>query len=146
MTNNDLEGFVAEMLDSRSFFEYEGAGVIITIEPGKEDSRECPYKMKNIIRKGRCKLTRIVQLFLKSNNQLIGECSTKGAAMIEAKRLMSIYKEDIYAKTLYRTKKDDFDFELEYVPSKHSKIGKYIVFGVDIEDVRIAKRKKRLNL
>ena len=141
-----MAAFVAELLDSRSFFEYEGAGAIITIEEGHEDTRAFPYKLHNIKRKGRCKTYRFVQLFLKSNNKLLAECKTKGEAIEVGKKLMLDYKEDIYAKTVYKSADNDYDFEVKYIPSKRSKIGKYIVFGVDWEDVRIAKRKKRLNL
>ena len=141
-----MAAFVAELLDSRSFFEHEGAGAIITIEEGREDLRTYPYKLQNIKRKGRCKTHRVIQLFLKSNNQLLAECKKKMEAIEVGKGLMMDYREDIYARTVYKSAEDDYDFIVKYVPSKKSKIGKYIVFGVDYEDVRIAKRKKRLNL
>lgn len=140
----DLKIFVAELLDSRDFFNYEGAGVIITTESGQDDNRKCPYKTNNIKRKGRCKTKRCVQIRLKRNDELIGEESTKLKALSKAKDLMSQYREDIYAHTVY--KGQDCDFELTYTPSKGAKIGKYIIFGVDAEDVRINKRKNRLDL
>jgi hypothetical protein len=46
----------------------------------------------------------------------------------------------LYAKTVYDT--DRVDFELEYIPSKKRKLGQYLVYGVDAEDVKLSRRNK----
>ena len=41
-------------------FDFEGAGIIITLSPGIPDTRKKPYKLKNILRKGRCQLSKAI--------------------------------------------------------------------------------------
>ena len=124
-------------------FDFEGAGIILTIMPGSKDTRRKPFKLTSSRRKGRCKLYRTVEVRLKKNDEVVGVASTKTEALSLAKKLIRKLREDLYAKTVYNS--EDTDFDLDYVPSINSKKGQYIVFGVDGADVKLSRRKNRIS-
>ena len=74
-----------------------------------------------------------------STLRYIGISDTKTDAIIKAKELISLYKKDIYGKTVYVA--DDIDFTLIYKEPKTNHLGIYILFMVDAEDVRLKKRR-----
>lgn len=138
----DINIFAADFLEQKGMFDFEGAGIIITIKPGNKDTRKMPYKLYSSRRKGRCKLYRTIEIRLKSNHQIVGEAANKTEAIQLGKSLIKTYRENLYAKTVYNTK--DIDFELEYIPSVRTEKGQYIVFGVEQVDVKLSKRKNRV--
>lgn len=122
-------------------FSFKDAGVIIAITSGTENTKKNPFKVNNIKRKGRCKLTRVLEIRSQKNDTLLGAAHSKTEAILLAKQLIKKYQENIYGKTVYIS--SDIDFEMEYNPSTKTQLGQYIVFGVDEGDVRINKRKNR---
>lgn len=137
----ELNVFAADFLEEKGMFDFKGAGVVIAVSPGVEDTRKNPFKIKNARRVGRCKLSRVLEIRTKKENKLLGTACNKTEAIALAKELIKKCQEDIYAKTVYYS--NDIDFQIEYVPSVRAQLGQYIVFGVDEADVRISKRKNR---
>lgn len=133
--------FAADFLEQKGMFDFEGAGIIITIKSGTKDTRKNPYKVISSRRKGRCKLYRTIEIRLKRNHEVVGKAINKTEALNLAKSLIRNFRENVYAKTVYNTK--DIDFELEYMPSIKAEKGQYIVFGVEQSDVKLSKRKNR---
>lgn len=139
--SREMDMFAAEFLDNKDMLSLKDAGIIIAISVGKENSRKCPFKLNNILRNGRCKLTRTVEIHSKEDNTLLGVAPNKMKAMTLAKELVRKYQVSVYGKTIYVA--NDIDFNMDYVPSTKTQMGQYIVFAVDESDVRIKKRKDR---
>lgn len=138
----ELSIFVADYLEKKNLFAFQGAGIIITINNGVEDTRKNSiFTLKSERRKGRCKLVRTIEIRAKSDDKLLGIAHTKMEALKLAKELIHEHRESIYAKTMYVS--SDLDFEMEFIPTTKSKMGQYIVFSVDEGDVRLNKRKNR---
>lgn len=137
----ELNIFVADLMENKSMFDFEGAGIIITLIPGVADTRKKPYKLNNILRKGRCPLSRAIEIRNAETNEVVGKALTKLEAMQLARKLVKVLKQDLYGKTVYTS--DDLDFEIKYIPSATASLGSYVVFGVEESDVRLAKRKSR---
>lgn len=131
-----------DFLERNDYFEVESAGVIIETEKGIRNKKKRPYTCKNYKRKGRCKLRRHVTLFLKNTHEQIGSATLKKDAQALAKQLIRQYQQDIYAKTIYMADEDDWDFELQYIPSFDSKEGTYKVFGIEKVDVNRYRKSK----
>ena len=140
LTKN-LSIFVANLMENKSMFDFEGAGIIITLSPGIPDTRKKPYKLKNILRKGRCQLSKAIEIRSKDTNEIVGKAFNKGEALLLAKQLVKTFKKDLYGKTVYTS--EDLDFEIKYIPSTTASLGSYVVFGVEDVDVRLSKRKSR---
>lgn len=137
----ELNIYAADLLEEKGMFDFKDAGIIITVSPGVEDTRKNPFKINSTRRKGRCKLSRTIEIRTQRDNQLLGTANNKTEAIALAKELIKKYQENIYGKTVYYS--NDIDFEMEYSPSVRAQLGQYIVFGVDDADVRISKRKNR---
>lgn len=137
----DLNIFAADLMEGKKMFDFAGAGIIITLISGTEDSRKKPYKLNNILRKGRCKLERVIEIRSKDGDEVVGKAITKLEAMQLAKKLIKSLKKDLYGKTVYTA--NDLDFELQYIPSTTASMGSYLVFGVEEADVKLCKRKSR---
>lgn len=131
-----------DFLERNDYFEVETAGVIIETEKGIRNRKLRPYTYKNCKRKGRCKLFRHVTLFLKDTHEKIGSARLKKDAQALAKQLIRKYQKDIYARTIYMADENDWDFELQYIPSYDSKEGIYKVFGIEKVDVNRYRKSK----
>ena len=69
----DMNIFAADFLEQKGMFDFEGAGIIITIKSGTKDTRKKPYKVISSRRKGRCKLYRTIEIRLKRNHEVVGK-------------------------------------------------------------------------
>ena len=136
-----LNIFAANLLEKKKMFNFTGAGILISVVPGIKDKRKRPYALKNILRKGRCKLNRVIEIRIQDTDEVIAIASTKAEAITKSKQLISQYKKDLYGKTVYIA--DDIDFELAYVPSTSAEKGSYIVFGVEESDATLSKKRNR---
>lgn len=126
----EFKAFAVEILGKKHLTDIEGAGLIIALKNGSKDTRDRPYKYVNNVVKGKRETKRVVEIRLKSTNELIGEESNKGKAEKLAKKLMAKYRQDIIAPIVYRvTGGKEIAFELEYTPSASATMGEYIVFG-----------------
>lgn len=132
---------MVDYLESKNLFNFEGAGAILTVTKGIEIEKENPYHLVNIIRKGKCKLKRGIEIRKRSNDEVVGIAPNKAAAMKLAKKLVKQYRESLYGKTVYTA--NDIDFEMQYNPSVRERLGRYIVFGVEDADVRVNKQRRR---
>lgn len=139
--SKELELFAAEVLADKGLFDFEGAGLIISVQTGRDNTKLCPSRLINERRKGRCKCTRTIEIRRKDTDEVVGDAPNKTKAIALARELIKEQRADLYAKTVYKT--DGIDFELLYNPSTKTHMGQYIVFGVDKADVRISKRKNR---
>lgn len=81
-------------------FDFKGAGIIITITSGVEDTRKNPFKINSVRRKGRCQLKRVIEIRTQKDNQLLGTASNKTEAIELSKELIRSVKR-IYMGKLY---------------------------------------------
>ena len=135
-----IDILATDFLNKRGLFDFEGAGVIVAISPGRPDDQKKPGILHSFKQKGLCKRYRVVEIRSKETDELLGTAPGKLEAIKLAKQIMKEKLTTLYAKTVYDT--DRVDFELEYVPSKRRKLGQYLVFGVDAEDVKLSRRNK----
>lgn len=141
LLTRDISIFAADFLEHKHMFDFKDAGIVITIDKGVPEGRMKPAILTSKRRKGRCKLTRILEIRTQKDDTLIGTASNKTKAIVLAKKLLKKCKESVYGKTIYTSA--DIDFELKYTPPINTKMGQYIIFAVDEGDVRISKRKYR---
>ena len=128
--DRDFKAFAVDMLEKNRLNKAEGVGLIVAIDPGSKDTRERPYKFVNNVVEGKRGTKRVIEIRLKSTNELVGEAENKGEAEKVAKDLMARYRQDMVATIVYRvTDNKDVAFELKYAPSTSAKEGKYIIFG-----------------
>ena len=71
----DLNIYAADFLEEKGMFDFKGAGIIITITSGVEDTRKNPFKINSVRRKGRCQLKRVIEIRTQKDNQLLGTAS-----------------------------------------------------------------------
>ena len=127
-----LEVFCADTLAKNNLVGAKGIGLIIAANPGSKDTRERPYKFKNIVSEGKRKTKRVFEVRLAKNDEVIGTANKKADAEKLAKELMKEYAQDMYAMIVHKvTEGKDIAFELKYTPSASAKKGTYIVFGTE---------------
>lgn len=130
LSGKDLEGFCVEMMDRKRIADVEGVGLIVSVTPGSRDTRERPYKFKNVTSEGKRQMERVIEIRLKDTDEVIGEAKNKGEAEKLAKSLMTTYRKDMVAVIVYHVKDGkEVAFELDYAPSQSAQKGRYIVFG-----------------
>lgn len=127
------------MLTKLRYWGFEGAGIIIALDEGKTNVKKHPTKIVNYIRKGRCKLKRVIEIRSKQSDEVYGTAPTKKEAYKVAKEIAAAKREDVYAKTRYEA--TDIDFDCLFSPTKGYKIGSYVVFGVEFNDAELYKKK-----
>lgn len=130
LSGKEFESFCLEMMEKKRLDGVEGVGLIIAVTPGSKDTRERPYKYKNVVVEGKRKMERVIEIRLKKNDEVIGTAASKGEAEKLAKKLMLEYRQDMYAAVVYHVKEGkEVAFELDYAPSVSAQKGRYIVFG-----------------
>lgn len=139
----DIQICATDYMLDKGMFDFEGAGVIITIQNGTKNKRLKPYKITKFKRGSRCKTKKLVEIRRVDNDEVIGEASCKSEGVELAKELIQKHQTNLYGKLVYRASHNDKLFTAEYIPSKDTKPGQYVVFGVDQADVRLSKRKNR---
>ena len=134
VTEADKKQFMLDYLAKKSK-NVEGAGFSITLESAVADTRERPYSIhskKN--ESGARKYKTTYQLIDKSTGSVIAETNeTKAKAKELAKELYT--DKGFKGKTKCRYTKQVVDgepiaFTTEYTPSKNSRVGSYICFGI----------------
>lgn len=135
ISGKDLETFCVEMLDKHRISDVKGAGLMFVVTPGSRDTRERPYKLKNIVNAGKRSIERVFEVRLSGTNEVVGKAKTKGEATKLAKSLMSKYRQDMYSTIVYHVKEGkDVAFELTYTPAASTQEGRYIVFGNEADN------------
>lgn len=135
----DLKIFAAEFMVKKNMMTYEGAGIVICIQQSKTDKEEI-CKIRNIPRVPR-KWKSLVEIIDKDSNKIITTAPNKNKAILKAKQIVERDKRNVYAVRKYIP--SEIDFEIEYVPQSKELLGKYVVFGVEDEDVRLGIRRLR---
>jgi hypothetical protein len=135
VTEAGTKEFMLEYLAKKSK-NAPGIGFAITIEAAVPDTRERPYTFKDVKNEqGKRKYKTTYQLVDKATGEIIASTQeTKAKAKEIAKNL---YKEKGYKGNIICTytkqvaEGEPVAFEVTYTPSKSSKVGTYLVFGIE---------------
>lgn len=139
MLTEDLRIFAAEFMAKKNMMTYAGSGIIICVESSQTNKGEI-CQMRNIPRVPR-KWKSIIEIIDKDTNKIVTTALNKKKAILAAKKIVERDKRNIYAVRKYIP--SEIDFEIEYIPQDKKLLGKYIVFGVEDEDVRLGIRRLR---
>lgn len=135
VTDSDKKQFMLDYLSKKSK-NCAGVGFSITLESAVADTRERPYRIDDVKNeKGTRKYKTVYQIIDRATGAVLAETSeTKAKAKEIAKAL---YTEKGFKGNLICTyTKQVLDgeptaFTAEYTPSKSSRIGSYLVFGIE---------------
>lgn len=134
ITERDVKAFMLDYLAKKSK-NCPGAGYLITVDPAVADTRERPYKIEDIKNEqGKRKYKKTYQLIDTKSGLVLGEVQTNKA---DAKNLAKkIIKEGFEGKMVCKLAHKVIEgqedvFTAEYAPSKNSKNGTWIAFGIE---------------
>lgn len=143
VTDADKKQFMLDYLSKKSK-NCAGVGFAITLESAVADTRERPYTKHDVKNdKGARKWTTIFQIYENlgtvenpKRGELLVECAgnTKSEASNKAKALYTekgLKKNVVCYYTKQVTEGEPIAFTMEYTPSKSSRIGSYLVFGLE---------------
>lgn len=135
ITDADIKQFMLDYLAKKSK-NVAGVGFVITEEAAVADTRERPYHIKDVKNEqGAREYKKIYQLIDDETGQVLAETDeTKAKAKELAKAL---YTEKGFKGNLTCTytkqvvKGEPVAFRASYTPSKSSRVGTYLVFGIE---------------
>ena len=135
VTDTDIIQFFLDYLSKKSK-NCAGVGFSITLESAVADTRERPYRIDDVKNeKGTRKYKTVYQIIDRATGSVLAETSeTKAKAKEIAKNL---YTEKGFKGNLICTyTKQVLDgeptaFTVKYTPSKSSRVGSYLVFGIE---------------
>ena len=134
VTDADKKQFMLDYLAKKSK-NVAGVGFVITEEPAVADTRERPYRIEDVKNEeGTRKYKTVYQIYDDATNAVIAEAEgTKAKAKEVAKEL---YRNGFKGNlTATYTKKviegQPIAFRATYTPSKNTKTGVYVVFGIE---------------
>ena len=134
ITERDVKEFMLDYLE-RKGKSCPGAGYIITIESAVTDTRERPYKIEDVKNtEGKRKYKKVYQLIDKETGTILGECNTnKADAKNLAKEVVKNgFKGKGSCKLAHKVVEGQEEvFTFEYAPSKNTKMGTYLAFGIE---------------
>lgn len=135
ITDKDVKQFCVDYLAKKTK-NMAGVGCSITIEAAIADTRERPYKIVDVKNeKGKRKYVTTYELKDKKTGAVLAETDeTKAAAKNLGKTLYTEndFKGDIICTYCKQVKEGEpIAFEMYYTPSKQSRVGTYIVFGIE---------------
>lgn len=129
ITDDPRKEFCEKCFVDDKMTETTGSAYIVVVEKGSEDVRERPYKFNNIVTEGQLTKKRVFEIKT-ADGKVVATAESKGEASRVAKNAMKEVKEDLVCEQVYRVDNDHKTaFTLDYVPSKGTKLGTYIVFG-----------------
>jgi hypothetical protein len=112
-----------------------GVGFSITVDAAVADTRERPYKINDVKNeKGKRKYSTIYIIKNRDTNEILAKCDeTKAKAKDVVKKL---YKDGFKGRVICTytkevTEGEPVAFYGDYTPSKSTKSGRYIVFGIE---------------
>lgn len=134
VTENDKKQFMVDYLEKKSK-AVAGVGFVITEESAVADTRERPYKVTDVKNEqGARKYATIYQLVDAETGVVLAETNeTKAKAKELGKELYTDKDFRGNLKCLYTKQVIDGEpvaFTMEYAPSKNSRVGSYICFGI----------------
>lgn len=135
VTEADKKQFMLDYLNKKSK-NCAGVGFSITVESAVADTRERPYTFTDVKNeKGARKYVKVYQIKDAATGAVLAETSeTKAKAKELAKALYTEkgFKGDIVCSyTKQVVDGEPVAFTAKYTPSKSSRVGSYIVFGVE---------------
>lgn len=132
ITESSMKVFMSEYLRNKKAIA--GEAYYITVESAVADTRERPYKVTDVKHEGPApKFKKTFVLIDASNNAILEKVqSTKAAAVARAKELITNgFHGKINIGKIKDTQEDTIVCSVEYSPSKASRPGSYIVFGLE---------------
>lgn len=135
VTDADKKQFMLDYLAAKSK-NAPGVGFSITIESAVADTRERPYTFEDVKNeKGARKYVTVYQIKDKNTGVVLAETSeTKAKAKEIAKSLYTDHEfkgELVCTYTKQVVDGEPIAFTAKYTPSKSSRVGTYLVFGVE---------------
>ena len=133
VTDRAVKEFMLDYL-SRKGKNCPGAGYMITVDPAVGDTRERPYSIKDVPNEGRRKYKKVYQLIDTNTGVVMGEVATNKA---DAKNLAKDiikggFKGKLECNLAHKvTEGQETVFTAEYTPSKNTKNGTWIAFGIE---------------
>lgn len=119
---------------SKATKNYPGAACMIVLTPAVESTRKRPYEYFNVKNEGKRKQKTVISLVNKRTGEEIWRSDshiTKVAAIKKAKEILSSGKvKDSIDIMLSTDITNPLLGTLQYTPSAHAAVGKFIVFGV----------------
>ena len=135
VTDSDKKQFMLDYLSKKSK-NCAGVGFSITLESAVADTRERPYRIDDVKNeKGTRKYKTVYQIIDRATGAVLAETSeTKAKAKEIAKNLYT--EKDFKGNLICTYTKQVLDgeptaFTVEYTPSKSSRVGSYLVFGIE---------------
>lgn len=112
-----------------------GLGFSITIEPNHNDSRVCPCKFVNHVNnKVRRQYRHFFELIDVDTNTILVSAKQSKREMKEIAKeyYRNGFKGNLYCRSVMRlVNKDPIVFEMKYAPSENTKIGTFLLFGIE---------------
>ena len=134
VTERDVKEFMLDYLE-RKTKSCPGAGYMICVDPAIADTRERPYKIENVKGEGKRKWKTTYVGIDNETNAPIGKWDTNKADALNA--IKELYKSGEYRGSGHLDKvKEVIEGEatvatFEYTPSKNTKNGVWIAFGIE---------------
>ena len=134
ITENSLKEFMQEYLKKKTK-NAAGVGCSITIESAVADTRERPYKITDVKNeKGKRKYATTYTVIDLETNEVLAKCDETKAKAKEV--VKTLYKNGLKHNVVCKYAKEVVDgepiaFYGKYTPSKNTKQGVYMVFGIE---------------
>lgn len=133
-TEKEMKQFCLDYLQKKTKMK-AGVGYLITVEPAVADTRERPYKIENIKNEeGKRKTTKTLTWIDDNDGHVV--CKCQGTKTDAANMLKDLYKSGEYkgnatCRIVYDVTEGNPDvMKASYSPSKNTRKGVYIAFGV----------------
>lgn len=133
-TERDDKAFKLDYLEKKGK-SCPGAGYIIVVEPAVGDTRERPYKIKTIKSEGKRKYKTIYKWIDNKSETVV--CSVNTNSTDAKNAIKELYKSGNYKGNAKLVKTKDVIegnaviATADYTPSKNTKKGTFIVFGIE---------------
>lgn len=133
VTEREVKEFMLDYLNKKSK-NCPGSGFMITVDPAVSDTRERPYSIEDIPNEGRRKFKKTYQLIDVETGVVLGETQeNKAVAKQLAKEIIKGgFKGKMKCNLAHKViEGQETVFTAEYTPSKNTKNGTWICFGIE---------------
>lgn len=133
VTERAVKEFMLDYLNKKGK-NCPGAGYMITMDAAIGDTRERPYSINDVPNEGRRKYKKTYQLIDRTSGVVLAELQTnKADAKNLAKEIIkSGFKGAIDCKLAHKVVEgQEIVFTAEYTPSKNTKNGTWLAFGIE---------------
>jgi len=126
----DLQTFADSQITKKTR-NTAGAGIIVAVDPGKEETKTRLYKVENIPTEGIRHYTLSYELVTESGF-ILGSAPLKDEAIDMAKPLVNEVKQKINIRLVKTPDTQALAATVHYEPSPDTKLGTYILFGLSL--------------